>query len=147
MNLKVTRSEAGFSLIELMVVVAIVGILASIAIPSYVDSINRGNRTDARTALLKGNNWITQQFTLNNSYLIGGAQPAVPVGLNQSPESGTAKYAISFAAGVTATAYVLQAVPVVADAKCATYTLDQDGTRGLSGTYSSTAVSCWTGKE
>jgi len=47
-----TRTEGGFSLIELMITVAIVGILASIAIPSYQDSIRKGKRAEGRAALV-----------------------------------------------------------------------------------------------
>jgi len=64
------RQQAGFTLIELMITVAIVGILASIAYPAYTDSIRKGKRAEARTALI---NLLQQQerfLTQTNSYAV-----------------------------------------------------------------------------
>lgn len=66
-----TCRERGFSLIELMVVVAIIGIIAAFAIPSYMDSVNRSQRSEATSALVE---LVAEQerfFTLNGSYADG----------------------------------------------------------------------------
>lgn len=60
---------AGFTLVELMIVVAIAGILAAIAYPSYIESVRRGNRAEGRAAIT---NLLQQQerfFTQNNTYV------------------------------------------------------------------------------
>lgn len=62
------RSDKGFTLIELMVVVAIIGILASIAYPSYVRYIERGQITEAKSALLAGAQNLERCYSINNSY-------------------------------------------------------------------------------
>ena len=58
----------GFTLIELMVAVAIVGILAAIAIPSYQESMRKSRRADAQSALLSAANGMERYFTQNNTY-------------------------------------------------------------------------------
>ena len=63
----VSRSK-GFTLIEIMIVVAIIGILASIAYPNYVRYIERGYITEAQTALLAGAQNLERCYSLSNSY-------------------------------------------------------------------------------
>ena len=132
------RYGSGFTLIEVMITVAVVAILAAIAIPSYREYIRRGERAEAKSTMLQLQNWLQQQYTLNNQYPV--ALGAAPASLLQSPPTGAAKYNISFAA-TTAQTYTLQAVPTVADPKCGTLTITNNGVRANGGTD---AVSyCW----
>ena len=59
----------GFTLIELMITVAIVAILAAIAIPSYLDSVWKGKRAEAKAAILKGLQAEERYYTQNNTYV------------------------------------------------------------------------------
>jgi type IV pilus assembly protein PilE len=131
--------ERGFTLIELMIVVAIVGILAAIAYPSYTDSVRKANRTDARTALLQVSQTLERCFTQYSAY--NNANCTV---LN----AGTVNSAEGFyTVGVVsaATSYTLTATPVAgraqaSDAKCTTLTLTHVGVKGATGTA---ATECW----
>ena len=135
----------GFTLIEVMIVVAIVGILASVAVPSYLESVQRGNRAEAAATMLKNANWMEQQFTVNNKYVATGT--ALPFAT--SPESGTAKYNITLTAGTGSadTTYSLLATKVGAADKCGNFTLDQSGKRVVSATTDTTVTAdCWGGR-
>src|SRR5690554_7432603 len=61
-------TEKGFTLVELMIVVAVVGILAAIAYPSYMDSVRKSNRADAKAALNDAAQQMQRCYTLNSSY-------------------------------------------------------------------------------
>lgn len=144
MRRKINPRHAGFTLVEVMVVVAIVGILASIALPNYSEYIRRTERTEAITRLLQAANWLEQQYTVNNSYLINGGTIALPADLNQSPATGTAKYRLNIVKS-DATLFVLKAESLEED-RCGSYTLDQTGFRDIiDADDDSTAELCWAG--
>jgi type IV pilus assembly protein PilE len=149
----------GFTLIELMIVVAIVGILAGIAYPSYVDSVQKSRRSDATGALLGFANAMERRFTETNSYCnVGGTGGADTCGdgtndtgsptiyPTQSPIDGGTKYYDLTINAVTASTYTLYAAPTGAQAndKCGTLTLTQTGARNITGQASGiTATDCW----
>lgn len=86
-------NKAGFTLIEVMIVVAIIGILAAVAYPSYIDSVRKGKRAEARAAVM---NLLQQQeryFTQNNTYetfAVGAAAP-LPFKDYSASEGGVAQ--------------------------------------------------------
>ena len=132
--------QAGFTLIEVVVVVAIIGILTAIAIPSYTAYIMRSNRSDARSQLLMASQWMERVRNESGSYATFGALPGT---LLQSPATGPARYNI----GVTAVGtgvYTLTATAVgtMAADVCQTITVTNTGVRGFSGGGSS-MVTCW----
>lgn len=139
------QSMAGFTLPEILVVVAIVGILVGIALPAYQDSVQRGLRSDAKAGLLDVANRQEGLMLDRNSYttdmtVLGfGADPMIT-------EEG--HYSVDAAAcggGSIATCYVLTATPVASspqadDARCTSFVLGSSGAKSATG---SAATECW----
>ena len=135
----------GFTLIELMVTVAIVAILASIAIPSYRQYVLRAGRTDATAALLRIQTAEEKFFLQNNAYTatLVGAPPA-GLGLLTSSENG--KFDLGVA--LVGTGYLATATPNAAsgqtdDTKCTSFTIDQNGTRKAYMGAADNTAECW----
>ncbi|SFG89143.1 type IV pilin protein [Neptunomonas qingdaonensis] len=132
--------QKGFTLIELMIVVAIVGILAAIAYPSYQQYVLRSWRTTASGCVLSLAQSMERQFTANMTY-----SAAVPVSGCTTENGMAARYTIGLSAsGATATAYTIQAQPQgaqAADTQCGTISINQIGTRAETGTGS--VQDCW----
>lgn len=149
--MKPTSSRhAGFTLIELMVTVAVVGILAAIAYPSYQSYVKRSYRSDAMAALVENAQFLERNFNETNKYHEDASGTRIALPVSAAPRDGSRKaYAISldFTAGATsATAYRLLATPVagaVMDGdECGTLTLNQLGQKGAVGNRRA-APECW----
>lgn len=139
------RAAKGFTLIELMIVVAVIAILAAIALPSYQEYIRRGNRAEARAALLQAAQWLERVATSTGSYLSTANVANFPAELKTVPSK---TYEISLGkTDATGSAYVLSATPLGGQAvdKCGTLTLSQAGDRSVTVAGASTELKaeCW----
>lgn len=137
----------GFTLIELMVVVAIIGIIAAFAMPSYREYVAATRRAEAATALLEGAQALERYYSANGTYITAAnALPAVfPT---QAPANGTAYYTIAVQGTPTRSAYTLRATRVaggvMASDGCGDLELNQTGARALNGnTTGKTVADCW----
>lgn len=149
-------SAAGFSLIELLVVLVIAGILSALALPSYRQHVQRGYRAEAAAALLEAQHFMERFYSVNGRYTTdAGSPPALPARLQLMPASSggaggsggsggsAARYQLSVAAASVNT-YGLQAEPVgaMASEPCGTLTLTQTGLKGRTGSVLSVSE-CW----
>lgn len=134
---------AGFTLIELMIVVAIVGILATIVYPSYQDYVRRANRSAAQQTMLDVSAKQEQYLTDRRSYTDDLTALQVSV-----PEDVTKHYTVTIANVVASPpSYNVVATPTSAtqllDA-CGALTLSSAGVKSVGGTRS--AADCWAGR-
>jgi type IV pilus assembly protein PilE len=138
MSLIKLRTSYGFTLIELMIVVAIVGILAAVAYPSYREYVLRGNRTEGQSLLVEAAARQERFYAQNNSYLTDNANRA-RLGVNE------ARYLDFYTLAVSQVAndggYTLTASQQFNDADCGNLTLNAAGVKGNSG--SRAIEDCW----
>ena len=137
----------GFTLIELMIVVAIVAILTAIAYPSYITYITKTHRVAAEGCLSEYANYMERYYTTNLRYdqdTLGVANTLPTFDCKTTQQTG-ANYKYTFANTPTQTTYTIQAAPINAqqarDTLCGTLSLDQTGARTESGT--GTVDQCW----
>lgn len=138
-------STRGFTLIEVMVVVAIVAILTAIAYPSYMKSVAKARRRTAELCLVNYANYMERVYSVNMRYDQDGSGNAIVLPTLDCVEQGSqAPYAFSFEGTPTASTYTLQAVPqgpqAQADSTCGTLSLNQALSKQASGPSGS---SCW----
>lgn len=133
--------NAGFTLVELMIVVAIIAMLAAIAMPNYRSYVERGDRAAARAGLLEAQQFMERFYVANDSYMTdkAGVAVALPTRLQSVPVESP-KYTLAVNAPA-ANAFTLTATPIRAVSQCGNLTLTNTGVRGISG--SGTVADCW----
>lgn len=126
------RSAHGFTLIELMIVVAVVAILAAIAYPNFNDSVRKSRRGQAKADMAEMAQNLERWHTMNNTYV--GADAKLPT---QSPKEGTARYALKVEG--TQAGFTITATPKTGQDKdkCGELKLDQAGRK------TPTTEGCW----
>jgi len=139
-------NHQGFTLIELMIVVAIVAILAAIAYPSYLGYVKRGSRAEAKAALFENMQFLERNFTVSNKYNEtsgGDAIDTASLPAQQTPPSpATAKFTLEV--DPEASTYTLTATPTGAMSgdECGVFIIDQAGAKSLDDATLSVAE-CW----
>ena len=140
--------SVGFTLIELMVTVAIVSILATIAVTSYSSPVLKSRRTEAKSALLDLAGREERLFSTTNAYTnleasLGYAAAGAATVMTSMP-FGNNYYQLTAALPGGASTYLLTATPVgnqANDTQCGSFSINQLGQQTITGT--ATAASCW----
>ena len=124
-----TTGSRGFTLVELIIVVAIVAILGAIAYPSYQDHVRKTRRADGKTALLQAVQVAERFFTQNNSY----------VGVPVAAASDEGHYNLALVSN--ATTFTITATPVGLQASdpCGALTINQANVKNSAGGM----ADCW----
>ncbi|GAA0788620.1 type IV pilin protein [Marinobacterium sediminicola] len=131
---KLISGQKGFTIIEILIVVAILGILASIAYPSYLDYVRESRRLDATNALLNAQAAQEKHRMTNATY----ASTASAMGVGSSSSEGHYTLSVS---GATSTGYTLTATATgtqASDTACTNITLKVD-----KGDVTKSPSTCW----
>lgn len=148
-------TASGFTLIEVMIVVGVIGLLAAIALPNYSAYVMRSHRAEAKNYLQALAQRLEQNYSLAGSYNMTQSGTAInntfisAAGMSQVPPGGSARYNISFVAGQPqAATYTLQAVPTGAQANdtCGILLLNEQSLKGAGNVLNNRAtltMDCW----
>jgi type IV pilus assembly protein PilE len=149
------KNQPGFTLVELMIVCAVLGIVAMVAIPAYTEQVARGKRAEAKAALLRGAQQMERYYTVNNCYpssaatcgpatTSAAALTAADIRAWSGDNASHSKYNISVT--TTAQDFTLTATPISAtvDPKCNILTITNTGAKDISGgAAGATKADCW----
>jgi type IV pilus assembly protein PilE len=135
-----TRNK-GFTLIELMIVVAVIGILAAIAYPSYTEQINKGRRASAKAVLLDAQAYMERIYSENYSYAADTAGTAIDSttyfrsNFTVAPRPGEGNEAYNITLSSTTNTYTVTAAPITTGPmngdKCGSFTVNRTGRKGV----------------
>ena len=129
MPVRFASPRLGFTLVELMVAVAVLTLLVAIALPAYNEQVSRSRRTAVQTELMEDANYLQRYYSANSTY-----STATPANLpaSQSPRMGAASYTITIASQ-SASGFQLQAIRAgnMSADRCGDFTYDNLGAKGV----------------
>lgn len=142
----------GFTLVELVIAIAVLAILASVAYPAYTDSVAKGRRAEARATMLEAQQWMERFYSENFRYDQNSAGTAAGTLFSarfaQVPASGSASYTLALAdLGRNTFTIVATRAGSMAGDKCGNLALTHTGARGARshgfGSEAEAVAACW----
>ena len=146
------KPTQGFTLIEIMIAVAIIAIISGFAYPSYVKHVQRAKRVDAQTAVLEAAQRQEAYYIRNNSY----AKDLTQLEYNATSSEGLYNLAMSAApngctgnrtppvcTGFEMTATPVTTKPQAQDSECQSFTVNQLGTKSAKDANNNATTKCW----
>lgn len=140
----------GFTLMELMIVVAILGILAALAYPQYIGYVEKGKRAECRSALLVAAQKMEKFYSNNNRYPAAGAagltEARIAANSNDGNPGASCTIAITNSVLPTGTptptpaSYLLTATATYPDRSCTSFTLNETSSKNA---YGPNTAGCW----
>lgn len=146
MMLRYQRTTAGFTLLEMMITVAIIGIIAAIAFPSYQNYVRKARRADAITLMLENAQFMERFYTENGRYDQTLTGTPVALAYMSSPKEGGNKYYDFGLEGLDSESFTIRASPKDGQAndECGILILKSTGSKGVLDKTDSTFISrCW----
>ncbi len=134
------NNNKGFTLIEVMVVIAIIGILATIALPSYQEHVRKTKRAEGKALLLEIAQLQERHFTQYNQYAVNFTVDTPPTSMLVNTASSNGYYNVTSIFPASST-YRLAAVPTFSDVTCHTLSITHLGIKAITGT--GTVAECW----
>ena len=143
MLMNLPEKRRGFTLIELMIVVAVIAILSMIAYPAYQSQVRKGNRAEGKSAVLKTAQTLERYFTVNNTYTTNLGTLGMQT--FSGDDSAGSKYDLIIVAGTSGitTSFTVKATPRSPDPECGNLTYTQTGQKGMELNTESTVSKCW----
>lgn len=133
-----SAQRQGFTLIELMVVLVVIGMIAAWAYPTYVEASHRARRLQAQQALLEASFYLQRFYAEHHRY-----DDELPTSLRQTPAQGRADYQLSVRSFGARFEIIAQRQGTMRDDRCGDFKLNHQGVKSLDGQPRGTVMECW----
>lgn len=140
------RKQLGFTLMEMMITIVILGILVGVAFPAYQGHMSSARRATATGCLMEYAQYMERIFSANMTYATNNGAQVAALPVTNCSQDLTGLYGFSFPNPPTANTFVISAAPLGAQATdaCGALTIDQLGVRSANGATNAAAIrACW----